>query len=145
MTDLPSNLVTRLRMALYRYGEHLSGCPKRPCHCGLLDEWRAAELPETVGDVMRVAQLPELKALSDETPCDVLALVQKERDSMAEVIARGKGTWPQQDYVRDETWASWQGQLSVLESILRRAAPKTPVAHERAERIDAEEFPEGPL
>lgn len=29
-------------------------------------------------------------------------------------LARGKGTWPQADYIRDETWANWQGQEQAL-------------------------------
>jgi len=46
-----------------------------------------------------------------------------ERDEYAALIAKGKGTWPQPDYVRDETWHHWQGALSVLESAVRRLPP----------------------
>lgn len=50
------------------------------------------------------------------------AIVIAERDNYAALIAHGKGEWPQNGYVRDETWAGWQHTLFVLNSILREAA-----------------------
>jgi hypothetical protein len=32
------------------------------------------------------------------------------------LFENGKGTWPNSDYVRDDTWNSWNGQLSALRS-----------------------------
>lgn len=58
------DLVTRLRFALYRYGGHIPPCPGRPCECGFQAEWKAAELPETFGDAMRIAQLKALPPLT---------------------------------------------------------------------------------
>jgi hypothetical protein len=57
---MDEQLVTRLRFALYRYGGHVPPCPGRPCECGFLAEWRAAQLPETFLDVAKIALLPEL-------------------------------------------------------------------------------------
>lgn len=51
-------------------------------------------------------------------------LLGKLRSMYADVsalIARGKGTWPQNDYVRDETWAHWQGESIALRELLRCA------------------------
>ncbi len=41
-----------------------------------------------------------------------------------ERLDRGKGTWPQEDYIKDETWAYWKGQLSILERLSAITAPK---------------------
>jgi hypothetical protein len=38
-----------------------------------------------------------------------------------EMIARGKGEWPKHNYVRDETWASWQAERHCLRMVLQRA------------------------
>lgn len=65
MTDDP--LVTRLRFALFRYGAHVEPCTGLPCKCGFLEEWKAAELPETIDDVARIALLRELPALGNKT------------------------------------------------------------------------------
>jgi len=51
------DLITRLRLALLKYGGHIQPCPGRPCECGFLAEWRAAALPELIGDVVRIAEL----------------------------------------------------------------------------------------
>lgn len=37
------------------------------------------------------------------------------------LIGRGKGTWPQKDYVKDETWAGWQAERNCLQMVLQRA------------------------
>lgn len=39
--------------------------------------------------------------------------------SVEELLARGKGEWPKNDYVRDETWATWQGERLALRSVLQ--------------------------
>lgn len=38
-----------------------------------------------------------------------------------EMVARGKGTWPEKNYVRDDVWARWQGELLVLRSLNNKA------------------------
>lgn len=36
-------------------------------------------------------------------------------------LAKGKGTWPEKDYIRDQTWHTWQGEVMALRSALRNA------------------------
>lgn len=36
-------------------------------------------------------------------------------------IAKGKGTWPEKNYIRDEAWHRWQGEALALRSVLRQA------------------------
>ena len=38
--------------------------------------------------------------------------------AVQQLIARGKGTWPNSDYIRDATWDGWYGELRALESAL---------------------------
>lgn len=57
------DLETRLKFALYRYGDHYSTCPRDPCNCGFSAEWDAAALPRTFLDVARIAKLRELPTI----------------------------------------------------------------------------------
>jgi hypothetical protein len=41
------------------------------------------------------------------------------RDQYQRLIDKGKGIWPQDNYVRDDTWTAWNAKLSELNSILR--------------------------
>ena len=43
----------------------------------------------------------------------------KRRDHYQRLIDEGKGIWPQDNYVRDDTWTAWNAKLSELNSILR--------------------------
>jgi hypothetical protein len=55
--------INRLRFALYRYGDHIHPCPRRPCTCGFLDEWQYAELPTTFRDVAFIEALKPMPVL----------------------------------------------------------------------------------
>ena len=48
------------------------------------------------------------------------AVIERLRD-VERLIARGKGEWPQDGYVRDSTWDDWIGQRAALRWVLRRA------------------------
>lgn len=48
----------------------------------------------------------------------IVAEIRKRRDSLAAAIDRGKGTWPEDGYVRDDTWAGWQARLGELDGLL---------------------------
>jgi hypothetical protein len=37
-------------------------------------------------------------------------------------LAKGQGTWPQPDYIRDATWNMWQGERLALGRVLRKIA-----------------------
>lgn len=63
-----TDLLTRLRFALYRYGGHIPPCPGRPCECGFLAEWRAAKLPATALDALRIALLKPLDGNKQKQP-----------------------------------------------------------------------------
>jgi hypothetical protein len=46
-------------------------------------------------------------------------------------LAKGNGTWPQHDYVRDETWAQWQAESWMMRrvfQVLDRHAPPSATA-----------------
>lgn len=47
-----------------------------------------------------------------------------ELKSLKERVSKGKGTWPSHDYITDERWAIFQGQISVLERLNAITAPK---------------------
>jgi hypothetical protein len=53
----PMDRETRLRFALYRYGDHIEPCPGRPCECGFLAEWQFAELPSSALEALRLTCL----------------------------------------------------------------------------------------
>ena len=53
-------LISSLRFALYRFGDHYSTCARDPCTCGFSEAWKAAGLPATFGDAMRISQLRPL-------------------------------------------------------------------------------------
>ena len=57
-----------------------------------------------------------------------------QRNEYALLIEQGKGTWPEKDYVRDDTWNYWQGALAKLEQAVRRLPDET------AARIPPREF-----
>ncbi len=37
-------------------------------------------------------------------------IAKQQNDEHAKNLRRGKGTWPQNDYIRDEIWHQWEGQ-----------------------------------
>ncbi|TXH49893.1 MAG: hypothetical protein E6Q97_21580 [Desulfurellales bacterium] len=43
-----------------------------------------------------------------------------ESQDINERISKGKGTWPNQDYIRDETWSIWQGEKATLDRVLHK-------------------------
>ena len=52
---------------------------------------------------------------------EYLELLVVQRKSVVDgLIARGKGEWPNKDYVRDEIWSNWHHESIVLGGILRR-------------------------
>lgn len=66
----------------------------------------------------------ELQFESQERQDKASRLVEAVKTRLKEVnelIARGKGTWPQKDYVRDDTWAGWQAECHCLRMVLQRA------------------------
>ena len=64
MCDEHLKTITRLRFALLKYGYHFEDCPQRPCTCGFLAEWQAANLPATLGDA--VDEIIDLKDFNYE-------------------------------------------------------------------------------
>jgi len=36
---------------------------------------------------------------------------------VTEVLSRGKGTWPEHHYVRDDTWSAWRAEQAALMSL----------------------------
>lgn len=86
------------------------------------------------------AQRFAVKAHADMVAAEeVAAKVLRERDGLMfaitgrlkrteEQIARGKGEWPNKDYVRDEAWACLQQEVMTLKSILFAAAHYNPEA-----------------
>ena len=63
--------INQLRLALYQYGGHVLPCPGRPCECGFLAQWQAAQLPATLLDAARIALLnpaPESPSSASEEP-----------------------------------------------------------------------------
>lgn len=58
------------------------------------------------------------------TASSILALVVKQRDKYQKMVDKGKGTWPEKDYVRDDVWASWLLTLLVLDGIIQKIQEK---------------------
>jgi hypothetical protein len=52
--------------------------------------------------------------------------VRKRLKEVRELIARGKGTWPNPDYVQDHVWDAWNGERHVLRMVLIDAGLKDP-------------------
>lgn len=50
-------VINRLRLVVLKFGDHIRPCPGRPCECGFLQEWRAAALPESIADVIRISKM----------------------------------------------------------------------------------------
>jgi hypothetical protein len=66
----------------------------------------------------------ELEFESRERRDKAMRLVEAVKVRLKEVddlIARGKGEWPNQNYVRDEIWAGWQAERHCLRMVLQRA------------------------
>lgn len=53
---------------------------------------------------------------------EVIKCIRHRRDELDIILGKGKGTYGQPDYVRDETWALWVGGRSELENLMRRFA-----------------------
>lgn len=52
--------------------------------------------------------------------------VRQRLKEMRELIALGKGTWPQPDYIRDSVWDGWLGERHALRAVLIDAGLKDP-------------------
>jgi hypothetical protein len=46
------------------------------------------------------------------------AHIQAAQESTQRLLDRGKGTWPEPDYVRNETWNYWRGEEAALRQAL---------------------------
>lgn len=53
------------------------------------------------------------------TPEDILEFITKRIDALNALMEKGKGVWPEQSYVKDETWANWSGGLYELNQVYR--------------------------
>lgn len=40
--------------------------------------------------------------------------IKRERDELQRLIDRGKGAWPELNYIKDDIWQHWLGQLQGL-------------------------------
>jgi len=48
---------------------------------------------------------------------DLRARIKERLDHYESLISKGKGEWPNNNYVRDSTWDSWHGARCVLNSL----------------------------
>lgn len=53
-----------------------------------------------------------------ETDERIIRLIQGELSRVKELLDKGKGSWGSEYYIKDDLWASWHGQLSVLNHLL---------------------------
>lgn len=58
---------------------------------------------------------------ADERLTMVIDYCTKELARLDAQIERGKGTWPNSDYVTDDTWSRWHSQQSVHKRVLEIA------------------------
>lgn len=106
-----SDLIVRLR----KWVSYSNGIPSQPEIC--------KEAADALSDCERriaaaVAQERERCA----KVCDA------ERQNFRDLLDAGRGTWPQPDYVREETWTTWQSGAMTAGGLARaiRAEPKEP-------------------
>jgi hypothetical protein len=66
---------------------------------------------------------------------EALKIAEAYRDEIAALIAKGKGTWPQSDYVKDETWASWHGRHAAADEIAHKIAALTSAQDDTAGKL----------
>ena len=67
--------------------------------------------------VKREEDLKEAQSPADPVE-RLVSIIHAEIAKYESLIQRGKGTWPQNDYVRDSVWDAWNAKVSVLRSIL---------------------------
>jgi len=51
---------------------------------------------------------------------DIVGMLEGKIEAWNGLIDKGKGTWPNANYVRDEVWTSWRSERRALEDVLRR-------------------------
>lgn len=54
----------------------------------------------------------------------IIKEIRDQYDFYKRSLDRGKGDWPGQNYVKDDTWNGWLNACSVLEGLLRRFDPE---------------------
>lgn len=70
-------------------------------------------------------QYMDQKLQHAQPPVDVLAIVRERHNEISARLDKGKGTWPKEDYVRDEVWHSWQGERYALHSVMNEVERRT--------------------
>ena len=55
---------------------------------------------------------------------EIIDYIRKELEEVQLRLKRGKGTWPQKDYITDDIWAMWRSDEITLKSILHRFDPE---------------------
>lgn len=53
---------------------------------------------------------------------EIITAIRERRDELDVLLGKGKGTFCQPDYVKDDTWSRWIGARSELEELMRRFA-----------------------
>jgi len=54
---------------------------------------------------------------AEDELADLRARIKERLDHYESLISKGKGEWPNNNYVRDSTWDSWHGARCVLNSL----------------------------
>lgn len=54
----------------------------------------------------------------------IIEIIKQELQVYDDLIEKGKGTWPNEDYVRDSRWHSWHGSKMALRSVLYKIGPE---------------------
>ncbi len=69
------------------------------------------------------------------------ALIAKMASEIQAKLDRGKGTWPNDDYIKDEIWHQWQGELFALHVLANAIARGEWLPPDKAFRRHSEGIP----
>lgn len=88
----------------------------------MVEDWQAkgfifANDPED-GITAENIMIKDIDNYVSSKPNKIIEKIKLEAKELKGLLDKGKGTWGNSDYVRDELWARWEGELCVLEMLL---------------------------
>lgn len=111
-----------VRLQLRGPDENNLGGYNRQAVLGLIDKELDADAlarsePQLFRKIRRVLKSPNAELCGDGSKA---GMISRRLDEVHALIAKGRGEWPQSDYVRDETWHRWQGEELALRWVMRQ-------------------------
>ena len=77
------------------------------------------------GTIVKSSQPPSGFKCVCPGECSLIDLIRSELAEYELLIAKGKGTWPEGNYVRDDIWNSWRTTIYVLSRLLQKIGVET--------------------